>query len=208
MADEDMPDKADLPARPGRVAPQAVRRRASPAGLGQARRAVRRRTRRRRFFPCRRCRWRAAICRRGLRFEVRRNCHSSSTSTALWCGVLLLIATLCMLPPLRSSSMAAGGAFFPIQPKPAPLVFPRLPNQPRVLLVFGGVDLPSSARAPTLTAAATRPMCRRQRGWKPARGEVVRWRAAERTPALLRAALLSMGLGLGCAGGCGVSGEM
>ena len=45
-------------------------------------------------------------------------------------------------------------------------------------------------------------------GWKPARGEVMRWRAAERTPAFLGAALLSMELGLGCASGCGVGGEM
>ena len=36
----------------------------------------------------------------------------------------------------------------------------------------------------------------------------MRWRAAERTPALLGAALLSMGLGLGCASGCGVGGEI
>ena len=36
----------------------------------------------------------------------------------------------------------------------------------------------------------------------------MRWRAAERTPALLGAALLSMGLGLECAGRCGVGGEM
>ena len=40
-------------------------------------------------------------------------------------------------------------------------------------------------------------------GWKPARGEVMRWRAADRTPALLGAALLSIGLGLGALAGAG-----
>ena len=101
--------------------------------------------------------------------------------------------------------MAAGSAFVPIQPAPF-FVFPHLPNQPRVLLVFGGVDLPASARASTLPAA-DRFACDHA-GWKPARGEVMRWRDAERTLALLGAALLSMGLGLGCASGCGVGGEM
>jgi len=40
--------------------------------------------------------------------------------------------------------MAAGSAFVPIQPA---LSSSHLPNQPRVLLVFGGVDLPAFARA-------------------------------------------------------------
>ena len=59
-----------------------------------------------------------------------------------------------------------------------------------------------------LPAAATRPLCGRPRGVETCPGEVMRWRAAKRTPALLGAALLSMGLGLGCASGCGVGGEM
>ena len=60
LADEDMPDKADRPEvlrvldvllRRTGLLRQAARRRAFLAGLGQAREAVRRRTRRRRFFP-------------------------------------------------------------------------------------------------------------------------------------------------------------
>ena len=47
LADEEMPDKADLPEvlRVLDVAPQAAQRRAYPAGLGQACEAVRHRTR-------------------------------------------------------------------------------------------------------------------------------------------------------------------
>jgi len=78
-----------------------------------------------------------------------------------------------------------------------PIRIPHLTNQPRVLLAFGKVDLPAFARAPTLPAAATRPMCGRPRGV-----EICPWRSdamarCKHTPALLGAALLSMGLGLG-----------
>jgi len=92
----------------------------------------------------------------------------------------------------------------------SPFRRPHLPNQPRVLLVFGGVDLPASARASTQPAAATRPLRGRPRGVETCPGEVMRRRAAERTSSLLGAALLPMGLGLGlgCASGCGVGGEM
>jgi len=113
---------------------------------------------------------------------------------------------LCMPPPLRSSSMAAGGAFVPIQP--APFVFPAFP-----------IDLASCSPSAEWTCPhlPERRRClprRRGRcagdhaGWKSARGEVMRLNAAERTPALLGVALLSIRLGLGCASGCGVGGEM
>ena len=38
----------------------------------------------------------------------------------------------------------------------SPFRLPRLPNQPRVLLVLGGVDLPASARAPRPAATTPR----------------------------------------------------
>jgi len=98
-------------------------------------------------------------------------------------------------PTLRSSSMAAGGAFVPIQP--APFVFPTFPIDP--------ASHPPSAEwtCPHLPEHRRSLPRRRGRcagdhvGWKHARGEVARWHAAERTPALFGTALLSMGAGAG-----------
>jgi len=109
--------------------------------------------------------------------------------------MLLLIAALCM-PPLINGS---GEHVRPHSTSPFRL--PHLPNQPRVLLVFGGVDLPASAERRRSLPRRRGRCAGDHAGWKPARGEVMRRRAAERTPALLGAALLSMGVGLGCASG-------
>ena len=117
--------------------------------------------------------------------------------------MLLLIAALCMPHLLRSSSMPAGSAVVPIQP--TPFFFPTFLIKPASYSPLAEWTCP--ARAPTQPSAATGRCAGGHAGWKPSRGEVMRWRAAERTPALL-AALLSMGLGLGCASGRGVGGEM
>jgi len=94
--------------------------------------------------------------------------------------------------------MAAGSAFVPIQP--TLFVFPTFPINPTSY---------SSSAEWTCLHLPERRRCLPRRpgrcagdhaGWKPARGEVMRWRAAETMPALLGAALLSMGLGLGLAG--------
>jgi len=98
-------------------------------------------------------------------------------------------------PPLRSSSVAAGGTFVPIQP--APFVFPTFPIDP--------ASYSSSAEwtCPHLPERRRSLPRRRGRcagyhaGRKPSRGEVMRWRASERTPALLGAALLSTVHGAG-----------
>ena len=102
--------------------------------------------------------------------------------------------------------MAAGGAFVPIQP--APFVFPTFPINPAPYsssAEWTCLHLPERLRS----LARRRGRCSgNHAGWEPARGEVMRWRAPERTPALLGAALLSMGLGLGCASGRGLGGEI
>ena len=100
-------------------------------------------------------------------------------------------------PPTQVIANGSGGAFY----STSLIVLPTFPNQPRVLLVFGGVDLPASAERRRSLPRRRGRCAGDHAGWKPARGEVMRRRAAERTPALLGAALLSMGVGLGCASG-------
>jgi len=102
--------------------------------------------------------------------------------------------------------MAAGSAFIPIQP--APFAFPTFPINP------ASYSPSAEWTCPHLPERRRSLPRRRDRcagdhaGWEPARGEVMRWRAAERTPDLLGAALLSIGLGLGCASEFDVGGEI
>ena len=151
-----MPDKADLP---GRVAPQVFRRRASPAGLGQAREAVRRRTRQRRFFPCRRC-----GCVR---------CYYQ----------LPRYACLSYLGHLQWQRGARSSPFN--QPLSSSPPFQSTPRPTPTRLRRSGL----ACICQSVDAAC--------------RGEVMRWRAAERTPDLLGVALLSMGWGWGALAGAG-----
>ena len=112
-----------------------------------------------------------------------------------------LIAALCMPLLLRSSSMAAGSAFVPIQS--TPFVFPTFPINPASYSPSAEWTCPHLPERLRSLPRRRGPCAGDHAGWKPPRGEVMRWRAAERTPAWLCAALLSMGLGLGALAGAG-----
>ena len=83
--------------------------------------------------------------------------------SAVW-GVIINCRAM-HAPPTQVIVNGSGGRVRPQSTSPFRL--PRLSNHPRVLLVFGGVDLPASARALMLPAAVTRPLCGRPRGVEP-----------------------------------------
>ena len=96
--------------------------------------------------------------------------------------------------------MTAGSALIPIQP--THFALPAFPINPRPTRLQRS-GLARICQSDDVACRGDEADARATAGWKPARGEVMRWRAAERTPALLGTALLSVGLGLGVLAGAG-----
>ena len=88
----------------------------------------------------------------------------------LFWGMSVPAASPMHAPPTQVVVNGSGGRVRPHSTSPFRL--PRLSNRPRILLSFGGVVLPASARASTQPVAATRPMCGRPRGV-----EICPWRS-------------------------------